>query len=383
MAVLAVEPVLVDAGDQRLLLLEDRLLLDERGERQDLVEAHVPLGRDRHPVADGILEPVEHEPDELVGGGVGQDAVRGRPEVALERRALGQLEPRVVGEELRRRMLGQLVEVGRVHRQAVDRLELGRDLLEPQARPQRDVDVRVRGRVQQRRDELVRGHRLAEDEVAGLQLVGEAALDGDQDERPSIREEPLVLEAGRDRGGRLAGADLERNLLGVVRRGHGELVAEVVADHVGDERDAERTRVVGRPSDDRALDDRAEHGDEGDQHDRGQDEGEGEEPDDAARAAARAAPAPTVAAVAVPVAVVRVRVRSRAPMARRTSPCSAGCAWGCACRVSRGRPPERIVIGCSPYRGLSAGSRTRGQPRRRHRRPHWWPLIVRRARPAG
>ena len=74
-------------------------------------------------------------------------------------------------------MLGQLVEVGRVHRQAVDRLELGRDLLQPQARPQVDVDVRVRRRVEQGGHELVGRHRLAEDEVAGLELVGQALLD--------------------------------------------------------------------------------------------------------------------------------------------------------------------------------------------------------------
>ncbi len=39
---LRVEAVLEDAGDQRSLLVEDGLPLDQGGQRQDLVEGHPP-----------------------------------------------------------------------------------------------------------------------------------------------------------------------------------------------------------------------------------------------------------------------------------------------------------------------------------------------------
>ena len=45
-----VDPVLVDAGDQRPLVVEDRLALDDRGERQDLVEGQA-RGRSGRPSA--------------------------------------------------------------------------------------------------------------------------------------------------------------------------------------------------------------------------------------------------------------------------------------------------------------------------------------------
>ena len=148
-------------------------------------------------------------------------------------------------------MLGQLVEVGRVHRQALDRLELGRDLLQPEPGSQGDVDIRVHGWVEERGHELVRRHRPAEDEVAGLELVGQALLDRDQDERPAVGEEALLLQPLGDSCGGLARPDLERDLLAVGRRGSRQLVPEIRADRVGHEIDAERSRVVGRPAHDR------------------------------------------------------------------------------------------------------------------------------------
>ncbi len=61
----AVEPVLVDAGDDGPLLLERRLVLDDRGQREDLVEGHPARLRHVHPLlADLREELVQQHADE-------------------------------------------------------------------------------------------------------------------------------------------------------------------------------------------------------------------------------------------------------------------------------------------------------------------------------
>ena len=101
--------------------------------------------------------------------------------------------------------------------------------------------------------------------------------------------------------GRVALLDQELDLLGVVGHGLGERGAEVLADEVGDERQVERGRAVGRPGEDRVVDERPQRGQGDEQHEGGQHEREEQELDDPAEAAAATATAPTaVAAVAVP-----------------------------------------------------------------------------------
>ena len=62
------EAVLVHAGDQRPLLVERGLALDDGGERQHLVEREAALRGDVEPLgADPVVERVEHLPDEVLG----------------------------------------------------------------------------------------------------------------------------------------------------------------------------------------------------------------------------------------------------------------------------------------------------------------------------
>ena len=285
---LRVEPVLEDARDQRPVHIEDRLPVDHRGEAQDLVEGHATVRRDGEPAADRLLEAVEHVADELVGGGVRQDVVGRRPQEALERGALRQdlLQPRVVREKLRCRVLGQLVEVLRVHRELIDCLELRGDLLEPKPRPQADLDGMDLVRRQQRCHQVVRRHRPSQDERPGLERAGQPALRGDEDEGPAVLQEALGLEPVRDRRGGLAAGDLERDLGGIGRGRGGQLRAEVLAHEVGDEGHAERRRVARRPAQDRVAHQRPEDGDERRQDDRREDHGEDQELQEAGDAAA-------------------------------------------------------------------------------------------------
>ena len=234
---LRIEPVLVDAGDERLLLRQLGLTLDDRGEGQDLVEVHAAVLRHRHPLgADVGGELVEHQPHELVGRRVRQDAIGRRPQEPLERCALrrvveDRLEPRVVGEESRRRVLDDVVELRRVHLQR-QRLELGGDLLEAQARPQADVDVLDRRRREQRVDQLIRRHVLAQHERALLERAGQLVDRGDEHERPAVTEQALVLEPCRDAQRRVARLDQELDLGGIGRGRGRQGGTQVLADDV-------------------------------------------------------------------------------------------------------------------------------------------------------
>ena len=245
----------------------------------------------------------------------------------------------------------QLEEVGRVHLETGDRLELGGDLLEPEAGPERDVDVRGRPRLQQRGHELVGRHRFPQDERARAELAREVALDREQHERAAVGQEALVLEALGDRRRRLAGADRESDLLGVGRGRVRELGPEVGPDHVGDEGDPQRAGIVRRPVDDGALDDRPEDRDERDEDDRREDQREHEEPQDAVVAAARSTPAPAVAVAVAGRCRCRCRTRSRpfdSRVATRRRTCPDPVDGPVACRAVH--PPERIVIWGSPCR---------------------------------
>ncbi|HET8785224.1 MAG TPA: hypothetical protein VFM38_06280, partial [Candidatus Limnocylindrales bacterium] len=222
-------------------------------------------------VADRGVEPVEHLADQLLGRGVRQETVAARPQEPFERgvlRGIRQdlLEPRVVVEQGVGRLLGQFVELARVHLEPVERLELGRDLLEAKTRPQVELDVRVRRGREQRRHHLVRCHVLAQDEGALLELACQLALAGDEHEGARIADQPFVPEPGGDRGSGVALLHDEFDLGRIRGDGLRQRRAEILADDVGDEREPERRRTVLGPREDRVVDDRPERG-EGDDHD--------------------------------------------------------------------------------------------------------------------
>ncbi len=229
------------------------------------------------------------------------------PGMVLEHR----LEPRVVVDQGLRRLGDLVVEVLRVHLEG-QRLELRGDLLETQARPQRDLDERVLGRVEERGHEVVGDHVLAQQERAGLQLRFDAAVAREQDERARVAEEALALQAGRDRGRGVALLHDELDLGRVARGRLGHRRADVLAHDVVDERQLERRGVVGRPAEDRAVDQRPEGRDGDDQHDPGEDQREEQEPDEPAHAVAaavRAAVAPSATAAARRLVLRQVRGR--------------------------------------------------------------------------
>src|SRR4029078_4647994 len=86
---LGIQPVLVDPRDQWLLLVKLRLALDDRCEREDLVEGDLSLRWHLHLVfSDRVVERVEHLAQKLFGRGVRQDPVRSRPQEAFERRTV-------------------------------------------------------------------------------------------------------------------------------------------------------------------------------------------------------------------------------------------------------------------------------------------------------
>ena len=323
----AVDPVLVDARDLRSLIVEDGLALDDRGEGQHLVEGQATLRGDIEPVGpDGRVELVEHQADELLGRRIREHLVARRPEEPLERRVrrharVGQdlLQPRVVVDEVLRRRGREVVELLDVHLQG-QRLELGRDLLEPEARPQAEIHVRDGRRIEECRDQVVRRQVPAQQERPLLELVGELALDRVVDECAFVADEAVTLEARRDRARRVAVLDDELDLRRVARGRLRQGCAQVLADEVLHERHREGRGVVRRPAQDRPVDDGPQGRQGHDQDERGQDDREHEELEDPADAAAR--PAAVVAAATsgrldhrrqdvgrVGVGVVWVRVR--------------------------------------------------------------------------
>src|SRR4029079_8807032 len=284
--------------DQWLLLVKLRLALDDRCEREDLVEGHLALGWHLHlVVADRVVERVEHLAQKLFGRGVRQDPVRSRPQEAFERRTVRRvledaLEPRVAVEQRGRWLRGEVVELVRVHLEPIEGLELGRDLLEPKTRPQVDLDVWIRWWRKQRRDHLIGRHVLAEHEGALLERARQVALAGDEDEGSRVLDEALVAESRRDPRRRIALSDDELHLGGIRRDGLGEGRPEVLPDDVGDERQPKRGRTVLGPRQDRPVDDRAECGQRDDEDDRRQEHGEEQEPDEPAETTTTPAAAP-------------------------------------------------------------------------------------------
>ena len=82
------------------------------------------------------------------------------------------------------------------------------------------------------------------------------------------RRSPSRSQAGRDRRGGVALLHDELDLRRVARGRLGHRRADVLAHDVVDERQLERGGVVGRPAEDRAVDQRPEGGDGDEQHDR-------------------------------------------------------------------------------------------------------------------
>ena len=214
-----VEAVEIDAGDQRALLIEDRLALDDRGQPDGLVDGHrlaielAPrdLGPDRGRQADS--ERIKQLFDHLACVGIGVDPVGIRIEVALEGAVGGQpLEEVVFREQVERRGLGQRHELVDVHGQ-LGGGQVGRDLLQapPLADsdrdlhagllPQRGHDLRWRQGRRQVVDtrlqvprasgaldrvlegELAAHHAALEEQVADVAVSG-ALLDDDRDAGP-------------------------------------------------------------------------------------------------------------------------------------------------------------------------------------------------------
>ena len=351
---LGVEPVAVDPRDERLLLVQLGFLLDDRGHGDDLVEVQPAILGDRHPVRSDIRrELVEHQPDELLRRRVREDPIGRRPEEALERGALRRVlersrQPGIVGEQLGRRRLRDLVELGRVHLERGQRLELGRHLLEAKAGPQGDVDERDGRRLEQGDDQLVGGHVLAQDEGAGLERAGQAVCRGDEDERAVIREQPLALEAHRDGLGRVARFDQELDLRGIRRRRRGQGRAQVLAHDVRHERQLEHRRVVVRHGH-HGRADRGSQGGQGDrQDDRGEDQREDQELEEADQPAT---PAPAAA-------LARDRLRELGDRVGRVG------VW--IVRGGRGRAAvPGASAGADRHRWFSWGSGGRGMDERR------------------
>ena len=156
-------------------------------------------------------------------------------------------------------------------------LELGGDLLQPQAGPQADIDVLDVGRSQQRVHQLIGRHVLAQDERSLLEAACQVVDDREIDERTAVTDEALVLELHGDRLGRVALLDQELDLGGLRRDRLGQRGAQVLGDDVLDEGQLERGRVVLRDRHDRVADDRPEDRQGDRQHDRGEDEREDEE----------------------------------------------------------------------------------------------------------
>src|SRR4030095_1382026 len=165
----------------------------------------------------------------------------------------------------------------------------------------------------------------------------------------------------------LAGADLEWDLRGVLGGRVAELVAEILADHIGDPTDPERARIVRGPAHDRALDDRAEDRDEAQEQERREDQREREEPDDATGAATGPAPVPAVA-VAVAVAAATA-VAGFAALAVTRFP-----------RFLDGFALDRVRL---PRVARSRAGAAHGPGGRRRRLSSRPPMLVRRARPGG
>ena len=116
-----------------------------------------------------------------------------------------------------RRLRDQVVEVLRVHLER-QRLELGRDLLEAEAGPQ--ARSRRTGRGGGARSAVTTSSGvmfLRSRNVPCWSVAGQAAVDGDEHERPVVEDEPLGLEARRDRRGGVAALDDELHLCRIGR----------------------------------------------------------------------------------------------------------------------------------------------------------------------
>ena len=219
-----VDPVLVDAGDLRTLLVEHGLALDDRGEREHLVERQAALLGDGEPLGSNrSVERVEHHPDEVLGRrgvlGVGPEGVGRRVQEALERRALGPdllvEQPRVVAQEGVRGLGDELVERLGIDVRPRERGELGRHLLQPESLAEghvlgamHDLVVDIREAV----DDLARGQVHRQGVAARLELRGELVEAGLEQEGPLAGDDPRLGQPRRQGGGRVAGLDRELDL---------------------------------------------------------------------------------------------------------------------------------------------------------------------------
>ena len=179
----------------------------------------------------------------------------------------------------------EVVELLHVHLQG-QCLQLGGDLLEPEAGSQAQIHVRDGRRIEERRDQVVRRQVPAQQERPLLELVGELALDRVVDECAVVADEAVPLEARRDRARRVAVLDDELDLRRITRCRLRQGCAQVLADDVLHERHRERRGVVRRPAQDRPVDDGPQGRQRHHQDERGQNDREHEELDDPADAAA-------------------------------------------------------------------------------------------------
>ena len=220
------------------------------------------------------------------------------PGMVLEHR----LEPRVVVDQGLRRLRDLVVEVLRVHLEG-QRLELGGDLLETQARSA--------GR--SRRTGSAGGSSSAVTRSFGDHVLA-------QQERALPAASPRCRGRWRARRTRASrgGAPRRSRRVAIVEAvspcctTNSTWAGSLAAGSVSavpmssrtmscDERQLERRGVVGRPAEDRAVDERPEGRERDDQHDPGEDQREEQEPDEPAHAvtaAVRPAVAPAAAAAA-------------------------------------------------------------------------------------
>ena len=177
----------VDRRDEPALLQLRRLDLDDRRQRDHLPGAQLPLGRPPSQVlVKRALEPLDHDPNEVVSRRIARERICIRKEVAFQ---IGSVRIEL-GDQ--RRAIARLNE--RRRRAKALRLEDPGHLRDRQPLRERD-----RPQVHLTADELVnhldRRERLIETVFAGLQVPIAAALPEGEPEGPPILDDPRVNEA--------------------------------------------------------------------------------------------------------------------------------------------------------------------------------------------
>lgn len=214
-------------------------------------------------------EGIEQHAKQLDRRRVRGDVVRRREQEAFQRGSRGQLQPRVVGDQLGGRVYGQRVELGHVHPQrggwidrvGLDVLELGHHLLDPQPLAEGDADERRdHGRLDQNGDDLVDREGPAHDVPAYLEVRGHVPFNCLEHEGSGIGYRAGLDQLIRDLPRRLAGVDDDDDgvlVLDIDRLR--ETGAQLTADDLRDERQLQRGRVVRSPADDAVEGDRSGH----------------------------------------------------------------------------------------------------------------------------